>query len=753
MKITCAAFVLVIQTFHCLASDAVGIGLCSEPWLPYNGHCFLLNRTQKAWSDAQVACRTEGGDLVSIHNVEDQHFIISQLGYASTDELWIGLNDRRTEGLFDWIDSSAVNFTSWESENPTVSNNTEDCVLISGEKGNWTDRVCDERHGFICMKTSVSLPIGDDAEQDKGCKKGWRRHSSFCFFIGEETKTFDEAKDDCKSSDSYLADVSTSVDNTFLVSLVGKRPEKYFWLGLSNQNNIDEFVWTNEDSVRFTHWNAEMPGPRQGCVAINGTFAGLWDVLPCNNKEKYICKQPQEPVLTPALTTLPPPKCANDWTQVGERNQCFKLFERFFGRKTWYEARDYCRAIGGDLLSIHSVAEKHLLPESLDNVWIGLSAPDPDAGYVWSDGSLLHFKHWQPGQPDNANNVESCVEFKTYRRYMSGSWNDVHCENKRGWLCQIGIGVTPNPPPSPSPPEYNWTTDGWMEWKGNQYHINRKKKVMEDARYYCQQRHGDLVTINSEAEGVFLWKHIVDNIWPTWIGLNVHLNGTAKWMDGSPLVFQRWNRNQPAFPNNDENCAAMTPSMGFWDAYNCGFEHNVICKRSGSPPAKATVAPAFPPKGSCPQNWNNFNSKCYRIINSPKETWEGARQQCRNMGGNLASILSPAEQAFLTSKMAKEPVTDLWIGFTNKGSNSYYWTEGRPVRYRNWGTEVEYEDILHGYFYDLQEMLPDEQSNFKLPFPSTHCAAMTIDHYIGIGKWAHTFCHLTNGYICLRNVE
>lgn len=38
------------------------------------------------------------------------------------------------------------------------------------------------------------------------------------------------------------------------------RPEKYFWLGLSNQKNKDEFVWTNTDSVMFTHWNAEMPG-------------------------------------------------------------------------------------------------------------------------------------------------------------------------------------------------------------------------------------------------------------------------------------------------------------------------------------------------------------------------------------------------------------------------------------------------------------------------------------------------------------
>lgn len=50
------------------------------------------------------------------------------------------------------------------------------------------------------------------------------------------------------------------VDNAFLVSLVGLRPEKHFWLGLSNQENIDEFVWTKANSVTFTHWNTAMPG-------------------------------------------------------------------------------------------------------------------------------------------------------------------------------------------------------------------------------------------------------------------------------------------------------------------------------------------------------------------------------------------------------------------------------------------------------------------------------------------------------------
>lgn len=63
--------------------------------------------------------------------------------------------------------------------------------------------------------------------------------------------------------------------------------------------------------------------------------------------------------------------------------------------------------------------------------------------------------------------------------------------------------------------DYNKTSDGWLEWGGNQYFVNEKLMVMEDARHYCKQRHGDLVTINSEAESVFLWKLVSSDICTT----------------------------------------------------------------------------------------------------------------------------------------------------------------------------------------------------------------------------------------------
>lgn len=55
---------------------------------------------------------------------------------------------------------------------------------------------------------------------------------------------------------------------------------------------------------------------------------------------------------------------------------------------------------------------------------------------------------------------------------------------------------------------YNRTSDGWLEWNGNQYFINTHKMAMENARTFCKQRHGDLVTVNSEAERVFLWQQV-----------------------------------------------------------------------------------------------------------------------------------------------------------------------------------------------------------------------------------------------------
>lgn len=713
-------------------------GFCSSPWIPYNGHCFHLQRTEKSWPDALTECRKEGGELVNIRNVEDQSFVISQLGYASNDKLWIGLNDRTTEGLFDWSDHTTVTFTSWEFGEPTVTSNEEDCVLIHGENGNWADFPCDEKHGFICMKQSSIERTGQEIEMDIGCKPGWKRHGSFCYFVGTETKTFDEAKEDCKSSGSYLADVSNGVDNAFLVSLVGMRPEKHFWLGLSNQMNIEVFAWTNTEFVKFTHWNAGMPGSLQGCVAIaTGFSAGLWDILPCDNKEKYICKHMAEGILaTVPPPTQTPPKCPEGWNRVGTRNVCAKFFTGPRSEeKTWFEAREYCMTIGGDLLSIHSATE--LLVARAGRAWIGLHIEDPNVGYVWSDGSAVNFQHWQDGEPNNFNNDESCTEFVMYGFDESGSWNDRNCESFNDWICQIRAGLTPKPPPNNTVTEFNTTEDGWLQWRGKQYSLHSMSKSNEEARTFCKNKHGDLASITSKEESIFLWKQIARSYGSWYIGLSVDLDGSFWWMDGTPVTYQRWDEDQPDSSAFDQNCVTMNYHMGYWRTSNCGKEAQFICKRSNSPPVNTTVAPTTPPKGGCPPKWTKFGTMCYKITSDRKTTWEDARTQCINIGASLVSIPTRQVQAFLITRMLTEAQTDLWIGLNSLKQDGFFWTDGRKRKYTNWG----YSRNLRGPGLFYRRWNEDE------------CVLMSHTSAFGIGKWLTKSCNDSNGYICHKSIR
>lgn len=57
-----------------------------------------------------------------------------------------------------------------------------------------------------------------------------------------------------------------------------------------------------------------------------GLLAGLWDVVSCSDKAKYICKKI---AVGAPVTTVPPTTaaltCASGWTPAGTRNVCYKV--------------------------------------------------------------------------------------------------------------------------------------------------------------------------------------------------------------------------------------------------------------------------------------------------------------------------------------------------------------------------------------------------------------------------------------------
>lgn len=80
-------------------------------------------------------------------------------------------------------------------------------------------------------------------------------------------------------------------------------------------------------SVIYNYLMQSTQGDEQGCVAMTtGILAGLWDLLPCTNTSKYICKHlAAGAVVTVPPPTQAPPKCEEGWSRLGTRNYCVKV--------------------------------------------------------------------------------------------------------------------------------------------------------------------------------------------------------------------------------------------------------------------------------------------------------------------------------------------------------------------------------------------------------------------------------------------
>ncbi|XP_074013155.1 macrophage mannose receptor 1-like [Numenius arquata] len=718
---------------------------CTDGWWPYAGHCYSIQRERKIWKDALTSCKKQDGDLASVHNIVEHSFLVSQLGYKPTEELWLGLNDLKTHFYFEWSDGTPVTFTKWKRNHPTYTNGLEDCVVMKGQDGYWATDVCDKQLGYICKKKPSSQSSEKETIKDPGCQKGWKRYGFHCYLVGSALLTFSEANKTCEQSKAYLATVESRNEQAFLISLTGLRSDKYFWIGLSNTEERESFRWTSGETRLFTNWNTAMPGKEQGCVAMaTGIAAGLWDVVGCEKTANFLCKRravgaspSAPPVQVPAAA------CAKGWDEASWADSCFKFFVREGNqKKSWFEAEEFCREIGGNLVTINTREDQTLIwqlasDKGLRNqaFWIGLFLLNPDEGFAWIDGSPVIYEHWDEYEPNNSGELEHCVMFNGSPQMR---WNDLRCEHLLNWICEAKKGTLLKPEPQYKL-EYQATDDGWIIYEDKQYYFSEERVHMEQARRICQKNFADLVVIENESKRQFLWKYVYTKFRGEsyLIGLVVSFDQKFSWLDKTPVNYVAWAPNEPNFANNDENCVIMSQDFGFWKDISCAVRNRFICERRNS--NYSGFAPAvLPPLGGCPETWLLFKNKCYKIFGSKEEerlTWHAARSACIGLGGNLASIHDEQVQAFFTFYL-KDVANETWIGLNDiNHEHTYIWTDGSIFDYSKWARHFPFRDKYI-------------EVDHKYITIQTDCIAMMKRSADEAGYWENTDCQHNKSYIC-----
>ncbi|XP_029301044.1 C-type mannose receptor 2-like [Cottoperca gobio] len=213
--------------------------------------------------------------------------------------------------------------------------------------------------------------------------------------------------------------------------------------------------------------------------------------------------------------------CAHCQCQPGWReyeNKCY-LFSA--DKKSWTEANAFCSSQSGNLMSILDIHERLWMRTQIGTeiYWIGLNDHVSEGVYEWSDGSpfIPYLSYWKTGQPDNWGDEpgEDCGQVLGAN---DGQWNDENCNAKRKYICKH---VNPNPGPQCD------LANGWRQYGSNCYKLNANtRKSWMAARHDCVQEGGDLVSITSAEEELYVTGTLDPSWIDLWIGLSTLVRGT-----------------------------------------------------------------------------------------------------------------------------------------------------------------------------------------------------------------------------------
>ncbi|WP_411016613.1 lectin-like protein [Salmonella sp. s51944] len=151
---------------------------CRPFYTRFRSRCYRYRGSPAlTWVRAEKSCKADGGHLASVHNKgeerfmhtlwrtqRDQHTNTEMMIHfrnerARVPYVYIGLNDRKENGVYRWTDGSKFNYANWMPRNP--SNTVRENAVFMWDlrsKGQWNDVIGNDEHlagAYICKQRLI----------------------------------------------------------------------------------------------------------------------------------------------------------------------------------------------------------------------------------------------------------------------------------------------------------------------------------------------------------------------------------------------------------------------------------------------------------------------------------------------------------------------------------------------------------------------------------------------------------------------
>lgn len=550
---------------------------CNILWekAPGNGSCYqVVSTAVVSWHEARDACRSQGGDLLSISSPQELEFF--QVRKDLPSKLWIGLNHLDWMQGWQWSDGSALSFAPWETGIPIRSLiSDEDCGVVT-EPLRFGAEKCENQLPFICEKNEgQSESSVREVYKPTVCKDDWVGWKGFCYqlYKGKDAPLSQtEAKSMCKMADAELASINGIEDVEMLHVNFHIDLKANVWIGLEGDGSSSVFKWIDKSPVSFTYWARAQPPPllpnTTNCVYYSGEHY-TWSVSECDKKRHYMCKRPGT-----VNDSLPEEGCPPDGNWKRHSNACYKVDPEL----VYYKNSCHININNKfEQAFINSLLKEHMSSETL-YFWTGLQDSKGSGEYQWisQDGTAgqVTYINWRWREP--ALNG-GCVVISAGS--PMGQWAVKNCTLfKAGNICKRPIKSMVEPTPVPIKPDLNAScAQGWVSEKDNPYCYKvfneerlTRKRTWEEAERFCEALGAHLPSFTNVKEMQaleFILKGTISSDRFLWVGLNrrnPNNNNNWEWSDGRPVSMTIF---PGEFQEDDEynrNCIAFKTSKVYY---------------------------------------------------------------------------------------------------------------------------------------------------------------------------------------------
>lgn len=113
-----------------------------------------------------------------------------------------------------------------------------------------------------------------------------------CYLAAAQPASWQTARAICEDWAGALVKVESSAEDLFIGELVTDSA----WIGASDTDVDNVFVWTDGSAIEFGSWGFQQPDrfPGPDCVEKRQTPGKLWFDQPCFNERLFICERPVE---------------------------------------------------------------------------------------------------------------------------------------------------------------------------------------------------------------------------------------------------------------------------------------------------------------------------------------------------------------------------------------------------------------------------------------------------------------------------